>query len=275
VTSHLQRVRQRKSEILTSLLDHPVVFSAVAFVALLTVMEIGRRLALRISANGDRDLHEQIVATRDGISMLMSLLLAFTLAMVLTRYDLRKQLIVDEANAIGTTMLRAEMLAEPARSKILDLLQRYLDVRATFNEEGLHEEKLQTSLSHAKQLQDEMWEQSVAVAQQSPTAITSIFVQSLNESIDLSERRLAALENRIPGGLWVVLIFISMLTCLLVGYSMRRRALLVMVFWPLMISIVLALNADLDSPRAGLIRIGQQSMERLQLSIRGSADHLK
>jgi hypothetical protein len=174
VTSHLQRVRQRKSEILTSLLDHPVVFSAVAFVALLTVMEIGRRLALRISANGDRDLHEQIVATRDGISMLMSLLLAFTLAMVLTRYDLRKQLIVDEANAIGTTMLRAEMLAEPARSKILDLLQRYLDVRATFNEEGLHEEKLQTSLSHAKQLQDEMWEQSVAVAQQSPTAITSI-----------------------------------------------------------------------------------------------------
>jgi hypothetical protein len=247
----------------------------VAFVALLTVMEIGCRLALRTSANSDRDLHEQIVAMRNGVSMLMSLLLAFTLAMVLTRYDLRKQLIVDEANAIGTTMLRAQMLTEPARGKILDLLRRYLDVRMGFNEASLNMEKLQASFSQAKQLQDEMWEQAVPVAEQGPTAITSAFVQSLNESIDLSERRLAALENRIPGALWVVLIFISMLTCLLVGYSMRRRALLVMLFWPLMISIVLALNADLDSPRAGLIQIGQQSIERLQSNMRGSADRLK
>jgi hypothetical protein len=133
-----------------------------------------------------------------------------------------------------------------------------------FTEAGLHEEKLQVTFTQAKQLQDDLWQQAVAVAQQNPTPITSIFVQSLNESIDLSERRLAALENRIPGVLWIVLIFISMFTCLLVGYSMRRRALLVMLLWPLMISIVLALNADLDSPRAGLIQIGQQSIERLR-----------
>jgi hypothetical protein len=113
-------------------------------------------------------------------------------------------------------------------------------------------------------LQDDIWQQAVKVAQQNPTPITTIFVQSLNESIDLSERRLAALENRIPGVLWVVLISISMFTYLLVGYSMRQRALLVMLLWPLMISIVLAHNADLDSPRAGLIQIGQQSIERLQ-----------
>jgi TRAP-type C4-dicarboxylate transport system permease large subunit len=86
----------------------------------------------------------------------------------------------------------------------------------------------------------------------------------VNEMTDLSERRLAALENRIPGALWLVLIFMSALTCLLVGFSLRRKALLVILVWPLMISIVLALNADLDSPRTGLIKIGQQSMERLR-----------
>ncbi len=228
------------------------------------MVEIGRRLALQNSVNGETDFHEQIVAVRDGISMLLSLLLAFTLAMVLTRFDLRKQLIVDEANAIGTTRLRAQTLAEPPRSKILVLLRRYLDTRIAFNEADLHEEKLQVSLSQAKQLQDELWQQAVVVAQQTPTPITAVFVESLNESIDLSEKRLAALENRIPGALWIVLIFISMLTCLLVGYSMRRRVLLVMLLWPLMISIVLALNADLDSPRTGLIQISQQSIERLR-----------
>jgi hypothetical protein len=234
------------------------------FTALLVVVEIGYRVALQTSVNRNEELHEEIVAARDAISVLLSLLLAFTLAMALTRYDSRKQLIVDEANAIGTTRLRAQMLAEPFRSNILALLQRYLDARISFSEAGLNEEKLKASFSEAKELLDELWQQSIAVAQQGPTPITSIFVVSLNDTIDLSERRLAALENRIPRVLWVVLIFISALTCLLVGYSLRRRALLVILLWPLMISIVLALNADLDSPRTGLIYIGQQSMERLR-----------
>jgi Protein of unknown function (DUF4239) len=249
---------------LTSLIDHPIALFGVLFTALLVVVEVGHRVALQTCVNRDEELHEDIVAARGGIGVLLSLLLAFTLGMVLTRYDSRKQLIVDEANAIGTTRLRAQMLSEPFRSKILALLQRYLDTRISFSEAGLNEEKSKASLSQAKELLDEMWQQTVAVTQQSPTPIASIFVESLNETTDLSERRLAALENRIPGVLWVVLIFMSTLTCLLVGYSLRRNALLVILVWPLMISIVLALNADLDSPRTGLIQIGQQSIERLR-----------
>ena len=130
---------------MTSLIDYPVALFAVLFVTLVSVVEIGRRLALRTSVNGDKDLHEQIVAVRDGLSVLLSLLLAFSLAMVLTRFDLRKQLIVDEANAIGTTRLRAQMLAEPARGKILNLLRTYLDARIEFTEAGLNEEKLQVT----------------------------------------------------------------------------------------------------------------------------------
>jgi len=234
------------------------------FTALLVVVEIGYRVAPQTSVNGKEELHEEIVAARDGIGVLLSLLLAFTLGMVLTRYDSRKQLIVDEANAIGTTRLRAQILAEPFRTNILALLQRYLDARISFSEAGSNEERSKASFSQAQELLDELWQQSAAAAQQSPTPITSIFVQSLNETTDLSESRLAALENRLPVALWLVLIFISTLICLLVGYSLRRKALLVILVWPLVISIVLALSADLDSPRAGLIQIGQQSMERLR-----------
>lgn len=226
--------------------------------------EVGQKAARRIYANGNEESHEGIVAARDAIGVLLSLLLAFTLAMVLTRYDSRKQLIVDEANAIGSARLRAQLLAEPSRSRILELLHKYLDARMHFSDAGLDQEKLDASFAQASALLAEMWQQSVVVAQQNPTPITAIFLQSLNEMADLSESRLAALENRIPVVLWFVLIFISMLTCLLVGCSFRRRAFLTILVWPLMISIVLALSADLDSPRTGLIQIGQQSIERLR-----------
>lgn len=249
---------------MTRLIDSPIALLGVLFTALLVVVEIGYRVALQTSANEKEYLHDEIVAARDGISVLLSLLLAFTLAMVTTRYDTRKQLIVEEANSIETTMLRAQMLAEPSRSRIQALLLEYLNARTSFSEAGFDEEKLKASFFQAKQLLDEMWQQSLPDTQQSPTPITSIFIQSLNQTSDLSERRLAALENRIPGTLWAVLILMSAMTCLLVGYSLRRRALLVIFLWPLMISSVLALNADLDSPRTGLIQIDQQSIERLR-----------
>lgn len=249
---------------MSSLIDHPVALFGVLLTAFLVVVRIGCQFALRLYTNGKEELHEEIVAARDAISVLLSLLLAFTLAMVLTRYDSRKQLIVDEANAIGTTRSRAQMLAEPSRSEILVLLQKYLEARMRFSDAGLDQEKLKVSFSQANALLEEMWQKSVAVAQQSPTPITSIFLQSLNETTDLSEKRLAALENRVPIVLWLVLIFMSTLTCLLVGCSFRRSTFLVIFVWPLMISIVLALSADLDSPRTGLIQIGQQSIERLR-----------
>lgn len=137
--------------------------------------------------------------------MLLSLLLGFTLAMALARFDERKHLVVDEANAIGTTSWRAQMLAEPARGKMLDLLREYFEARIGFSGAGLHGQELAQSLARGKQLQNEMWQQSVEVARQSPTTITSLFVQSLNESIDLSEKRLAMLENRVPTAIWVML----------------------------------------------------------------------
>jgi hypothetical protein len=253
-----------KEVFLIHLIDLPLALFGVLFTALLVVVEIGYRAAQQTYAHAKEHLHEEIVDARDGISVLLSLLLAFTLAMALTRYDARKQLIVDEANAIETSMLRTQMLTEPSRSKMQALLQKYVGARTSFSEAGLDEERLKASFSQATELLGEMWQQSLAVAQENPTPITAIFVQSLNEMIDLSERRLAALENRIPGVFWAVLILMSAMNCLLVGYSLRRRALLVVVLWPLMISSVLALNADLDSPRSGLIQIDQQSIERVR-----------
>jgi hypothetical protein len=115
-----------------------------------------------------------------------------------------------------------------------------------------------------------MWQQSVEVARQSPTPITSLFIQALNESIDLSENRMV--ENRVPPAIWVMLTLISLLPCLTVGLSGRRRFWFVMVLSPL-IAIVMALIADLNSPRTGFIQIGKQIMERVQQDLKSLGDN--
>jgi hypothetical protein len=130
---------------LTSLIDLPIALFGVLLTALLDIVETRYLLAIQTSVNEKEHLHEEDVGARDGISVLLSLPLAFTLAMVLTRYDSRKQFIVDEANAIESAMLRTQMLAEPSRSKLHALLQRYLATRVSFTEAGLNEEKLALS----------------------------------------------------------------------------------------------------------------------------------
>jgi len=247
-----------------SLLNQPTALFLVMFAVLLVMMHVGYRVAQLRSAEASEERQRQIAAARDGTGLLLSLLMGFTLAMALPNYELRKRLVIDEANAIGTTNLRAQILPEPARSKIQALLQEYVQARIGYQKAALDNREPRASFERAKILQDEMWQQSVTLAQQNNTPMTSLFVQALNDSIDLSEKRLAALEARIPLAIWLMLAFVAVLTCFLTGYSMRRRFVLVMLISPLMISVVLSLIADLDSPRSGLIRVQQQSMERLQ-----------
>jgi len=249
------------------LFDHPGALFFALILVLLVAVELGFRVGSRLRVNADPQHHEQIVAARDGIGVLLSLLLGFTLAMGLPRFDQRKQLVVDEADAIGTTALRAETLPEPLRTKELTLLRQYVDARVEFSEKGVSQAEIQASLVRASKLQKELWGAAAAEAQVRPTPMTALFLQSLNESIDVSEKRTSARENRIPGSAWFMLILMSVLTCLTVGYSLQRRFWFVMLLTPLMIAIVLTLVADLDSARSGWIQVNQPSMERLQRSL--------
>jgi cytosine/uracil/thiamine/allantoin permease len=123
---------------------------------------------------------------------------------------------------------------------------------------------MQRAMDHSDEAQRELWRRATTAAQQDPTPITALFIASLNEAFDLKDKRVATLEHRIPGSIWFMLVFIALLTCLTVGYSQRRRLLTSMGVPPLAIALVMMLIADLDSSRAGLIRVRQQSIERLQ-----------
>lgn len=235
---------------------------------LFVTVEIGMRLGHWLSVDSDQLRREQLVAARDAIGLLLSLLLGFTLAMALSRFDQRQQLLVDEANTIGTAMLRAEMLPNSEGGKMLSLLREYVDARMHFSEARIAGQGIDSAMTQTKQLQAQMWELSVEAAKTTPTAITSLFIRALNDVNDLSEKRLAMLENRVPPPIWIMLTLISFLACLTVGMSVRRRFWYVMMITPLMISIVMSLIADLNSPRSGFLQTDRKSMHRLLQEVR-------
>jgi hypothetical protein len=249
---------------------HTEIFFPVLLIALILVVELGfgiRRRSPEISA----ELQPVIESARDGLGVLLGLLLGFSLPMSLPHYEQRTQLVTDEANAIATVAQRAQMLPEPFRDKILKQLPEYVNARLDFADADLDRPAMVQAIDRAKHLQEEMWQGTVMVAQQNLNQVTPTVIQAVGQLSDLIEQRRAAAEKHIPTAIWAVFILISSLTCFVVGYAMRCRVWLGMFVLPLTVAIVLSLVSELDNPRAGLVRVSQQSMLRLQLDLKAQA----
>jgi hypothetical protein len=205
-----------------------------------------------------------MVAIRDGLFVLVSLLLGFTLALAVPRYNERRTLLVEEAISIGTTYLRAGMLPQPYRDNARNLLRHYVDARLDLDNAGLDAARFNEATNRSKRIQDQLWADAVVVAQTDRTSIAATYVNSLNETIDLHEKRVSALENRIPVSIWSLILSVSVIAIFTRGLTLTRRFWLTLVLAPITIALVVALVADLDSPSAGLIRLDQRAMERLK-----------
>ncbi len=249
------------------LIAHTEVFFPVLLVGLILLVEVGFRIR-RAHPETSSEIQSAIESARDGLGVLLGLLLGFSLPMSLPHYEQRTQLVTDEANAIATVGQRAQMLSEPFRDKILRLLPEYVNSRLEFASADLDEPTTIAAVNHAKQLQEEMWQGTVMAAQQDLNHVTPTVVRAVGQLSDLIEQRLAAEEKHIPAAIWLVFILISSLASFVVGYAMRRRAWLGMLVLPLTVAIVLSLVSELDNPSAGLVRVSQQSMLRLQQELR-------
>jgi hypothetical protein len=249
------------------LLSKPWLLGLLLAISLAAAIELGRLTAAWAHIQDDTNRKDQMEAIRDGLFVLVSLLLGFTLALAVPRYNERRTLLVEEATSIGTTYLRAGMLPQPYRDNARDLLRRYVDARLDLDNAGLEAARLNEATNRSKQIQAELWADAVAVAQTDRTAITATYVNSLNETIDLHDERIAALENRIPVSIWLLILSVSVIAIFSRGLTLTRRFWLTLILTPITIAIVVALVADLDSPSAGLIRLDQRAMQRLKAEV--------
>ncbi len=202
---------------------------------------------------------------------LVGFLVAFTFGMAGSQYDARRKLVIDEANAIGTTYLRAAHMPEPHRSNIRRLLREYAADRQIVAEEVSNEIKARAAQYHEK-----IWTESTMITQADRTPVVAIFLQSLNETIDIYAKRVdVVLWKRIPDMLFVVLAFLSIVVMVLYGYwmgwSARRHvfptALLVVAY-----ATVFLLVVDLDRPRGGFFRVSHQPLIELSKSLDATAE---
>ena len=241
-------------------------FLAILLLVLLAI-EGGYRLGQYRRSRSEQEKEAPVGAMVGATLGLLAFILAFTFGLAAARFDTRRQLLLDEANAIGTTYLRAGMLPTQ-RDDIRALLRDYVDARVEAAQSG----NVREGIRRSEHLHDQLWAQAVAVGENNPTSIVvGLFVQSLNEVIDLHAKRVTAgLRNRIPGAIWVALFAIAVLSLAAMGYhagltgTSRSLAELAVAFT---FSVVIVLIADLDRPQEGVLKVSQQALIDLQQSM--------
>ena len=244
-----------------------VFLAAVAFAPF--ALEGGYRLGIWRHARVAEEKDAPVGAMVASVLGLLAIMLAFTFSLAASRFDVRRQVVLEEANAIGTTYLRMRLLPEPQRSESARMLREYVDVRVC----AVQERRIAEGLARSEMLHEQLWSQATAVAERNPSSImTGLFIQSLNEMIDLHAKRLlVGLRSRIPFSIWVAPVSLALTGMASTGYhaglSATRRSpaelLLALAF-----AGVLFLIVDLDRSQEGLFTVSQEAMIDLQKSMK-------
>ena len=250
-----------------------VALSLGMFFGMLACVDLGYRIGRRHSGI-DSTAHEGIGTIEAAIFALFGLLLGFAFAGAMSRLDARRQLIVQEANAIGTAYLRLDVLSKTDQREMRRLFRDYLEARLHSYDTLSELEAAERRIAQAAQLQQQIWARAVDASRLDPTQnITRVVLPALNEMIDVTTTRAVALRTHMPSLVFFLLIAVGLLSALLAGYAMakrRGRSLLHMLLFAASVSITIYTVLDLDNPRFGLIRLeaAEKVLQQLHDSIR-------
>lgn len=246
------------------------VLFVLTIVITIIVFEGGFRLG-KSRENSKSERRAPIPSIMGATLGLLAFILAFTFSLAATRFQERRQLVLEDVNAIETTYRSADYLADPQRTHIRDLLLEYVKIRNP----NLQRDELSQLLIRTEQLQDQLWVEALVVAKNHPDSVMAgLFIESLNQVFDIHSRRVTVgVQMRIPGIIWVILYFVTTLSMLALGYYcglLKARS------WPinfamiLIFSGVIFLIADLDSAETGILKVSQQPMIDLLNKMKGS-----
>ncbi len=243
------------------------VFILFALVAL-AAYEGGYRLGLWYQRRTPDEKEGPSGVLVGSLLALMAFLLAVTMGMASDRFDSRRQLVVAEANDIGTVYLRAGYLPQPASDQTRELLREYAPLRVDIADDA----QRGANFTRSGEIQAELWAIAEPLARQSPDSeLLALYVSSLNDLIDMGETRLTAIEYaRVPQTIILLLFVGAVLTLAMVGFHaglLQRRSLVGAVVLIVVLGAVITLVVDLDRPRRGFLQVSQQPLYDLQQQI--------
>ena len=249
------------------------IYAGVALLMMLCC-EIGYRIGDRARTRQDKEAPASLGSMVGGLLAMLGFVLALSFSMAASQHDLRKSNVLEEANAIGTAYLRADLLDPRHRGTVQELLREYVDVRL----QAVAVLPLDVVVSKSLEIHSRLWAEVVTAAMETPDTNTALAVQSINHVIDLHEKRLTgAVHNRIPVTVWISLFLISAFTMATIGIQVGltgKRRLIAIIPLVLAFSVLVTLVVDLNRPSSGLITVGQQAMLDVQRGMRASPGHV-
>ncbi|AQH03822.1 hypothetical protein A9R05_33045 (plasmid) [Burkholderia sp. KK1] len=248
-------------------IDHPAVLFVVLLALFVSAVAFGAFVLRRWAVLPEND-REDFNLVQTSTLTLLALLVGFSLSMAVNRYDLRKTLEESEANAIGTEYSRADLADAATAAKIKSALIRYTKLRLA-NYKTRAPDALAKIVSDTTNVEAELWQLATQVAKAQPTPIGALVVSGMNDVLNSQDYSEAARINHIPLGAWYLMIIIALLGCVVQGYGAKgslRKGLLITIL-PTTVALSLALIADIDSPKGGMIRVEPRDLGRLMQSL--------
>lgn len=244
------------------------------FLGMLLFLEIGRRIGLRHLAQ-EGELARGVSTAEGAVFGLLGLLIAFTFSGAASRFEDRRHLITEEANAIGTAYLRLDLLPAANQPELRALFYDYTGLRANIYHNARDMAAVQQRLTTTVQLQDQIWQQALLAARKpdAPAHAIMLLAPALNEMIDITTTRWMVTQNHPPLVIFLLLAFLSLIGSLLIGYEMAEnphRSWLHCVAFACIMSLCIYVIVDLEFPRLGLFTItaADQVLFDLQASMR-------
>ena len=231
----------------------------------LVAAEIGFRIGIWLQRRDPSSAGTPMTgAVVGGMLGLVAFLMAFSIGIVIGQHNGRKAMVVTEANAVGTAYLRAGFLDEPDLTTSRNLLREYVEVRLAAASDPA---QFESAITRSEEIHGELWsivEDNVRQGKESD--VMALFVESINEVIDVHSLRLAAVNLRLPRLLGVVLFAATVLSFLLVGVansSDGKRDFAAILLFGLAFVAVLMIIVDLDRPQEGLLTVSQTALSDL------------
>jgi len=230
------------------------------FVGMLLLLEIGRRVGARRLADDPEGAKTGTGAIDGAVFALLGLLVAFTFSGAASRFDERRNLIVEEANDIGTAYLRLDLLPASAQPALRDLFRRYVDSRLDTYRKLPDIDAAMAELARSTKLQGEIWSQAVAAGRMegAPSSATMLLLPAINAMIDITTTRTMAGKTHPPVVIFGLLFGLALAAALLAGYGMaggKSRSWIHMIGFAAVMAIAVNLIIEIEYPRVGLIRV--------------------
>jgi hypothetical protein len=237
-----------------------LLYTFALFLGMLLFLEIGRRIAVRRMKEDAGAAGEGVGAVDGAVFALLGLLIAFTFSGASSRFDTRRQLVVEETNNIGTAYLRLDLLPADAQPALRESFRRYLDARIAVYRTLPDIVAAKQELAKANELQQQIWRQAVAASRTegAPPAAPILLLPALNAMIDITTTRTMATLMHPPAVVFVMLFGLALAASLLAGYGMtgsKVRSWFHMLGFALVVAVSVYVILDLEYPRLGLIRV--------------------